>query len=165
MLADLRGQRNVLKRGQVLNQIVELKNKTDLVASVGRQRAGIVFGNLLAIEKDFPLRERIHAAENIQQCGLARAGWTDDDADLAFFDLERGIAQGFDGDFAHMIDFFDMFKFNKRFHECSVFLPAWYMIRPLYMISQYFNRINLCFHAENMMKKLIISRNITAKVR
>ena len=116
ILADLRGQRNVLERGQVLNQIVELKNKTDLVASVGGQLAGVVFGNLFTIEKYSSFGERVHAAKDIQQRGLARAGRADDDTDLTFFNLKRGVAQCLNGDFSHMVDFFYVLKFYKRFH-------------------------------------------------
>ena len=48
--------------------------------------------------------------------GLAGAGRADDDTDLTFFNLKRGVTQCLNGDFSHMVDFFYVLKFYKRFH-------------------------------------------------
>ena len=62
-------------------------------------------GDVAAVEQHLAGGQCVHAAEYVEQRGLARAGRADDDADLALLDLKGDIAQGVDGDFAHAVLF------------------------------------------------------------
>ena len=112
--ADLRGKLDIFQRGQVLHQVIKLKDKADVVPAVLGELALVVGGNFLAVQPDRALAERIHPAQDVEDGGFARAGRADNDAELPFFHPEVDIAQGMDFDFAHPIDFFNVMEFDKR---------------------------------------------------
>ena len=86
-----------------MNQVVELKNKADVVAPVGGQLAGVAFADLLAVHQDGALVAGIHAAQNIQHRGFARARGTHDDDKLPFFNVKGDVIHRRDGDLTHFI--------------------------------------------------------------
>ena len=60
IFADLRGQLHILQGGQIRHQVVKLEDKTDVVTAVCSQLTGVVGGDFLAAQKDFPFRQRVH---------------------------------------------------------------------------------------------------------
>jgi len=78
MRDDVRHERDLLTRGEARDQIIELKYKPDVLASVARQRA-VVRGDRIVIAKVYlAARWIIEPAENVQEHGLPAAQWPED---------------------------------------------------------------------------------------
>ena len=116
VFADLRGKLDVLPCRQILDEIIELKYESDIVAPVGGHLLFIVGGDLRSVQKDLAVRQAVHAAEDVQKRGLSGPGRTDDDADLALLDRETGVVKRGDLDLPHMIDLADVLEFDKMRH-------------------------------------------------
>ena len=82
-------------------------------------------GNVTAVEQHLAGGQCVHAAEYVEQRGLARAGRADDDADFALFNFKGNIAQGVNGNFAHAVLFFDLTEFDVgHAHPPPPFIPV-----------------------------------------
>ena len=128
MLADLGRQLHVLQSGEVGNQVIELEHEADIVTAVGGQLPGGIGRDLLVSQKDLSGGEGIHASQNIQQGGLARAAGTHDDTQFSLIDREVGILEGVDIHLPHVVGLAHMLKAYKFTHTKSlVFILA----RPL----------------------------------
>ena len=121
ILRDLGGQLHVFQRRQILDQVIKLKHKADVISAVGGELLLRVGGDLLPVQDHAPFRQGIHAAQDIQDRGLSCAGRADDHAELPFLDLKIHIPQGLDVHLAHMVDLFHIFKFHKG-HAQSLLL-------------------------------------------
>ena len=65
MLADLCGQFDVFLDRQILDQIIKLKDKTNIVAPIGRQLFRCVITDTIAIYDDRAAGRTVHTAQNI----------------------------------------------------------------------------------------------------
>ena len=84
---------NILRDGQLVNQIQLLKDDADAVG--GRhQRIGDI--DFFAIDEDLTLIFFIVAVQNLHQRGFSRAVFSDQSADLTFGNGESHIVQSFD---------------------------------------------------------------------
>ena len=116
--ADLGRQFHVFDGGEVLDQIVKLENEAHVVTPVGGQLPLGEGGDIRSLQQHMSGGEPVHAAQDVEQGGLARAGGADDHADLPLFDGEVHVVQRFDADFAHLIDL----PHVPEFHEAPGFL-------------------------------------------
>ena len=110
--ADLGRQLHVLQSGQVLHQVVELEDKADVVPAVGGQLLLAVIGHLLSVHQDGALVALVHAAQNVEHRGLARARGAHDDAELPLFNLKGDIPHGGDDHLAHLVPLDHVFQGN-----------------------------------------------------
>ena len=118
--ADLSGQLDIFPRGQVLHQIVELKDKAHIIPAVGRQPLFIKAADLFAVQQDRALIAGVHAAQHIQHGGLACARGAEDDAELALFDLKADMVGRGDPRFTHLIIFTHIVKQHKRLRHAEI---------------------------------------------
>ena len=114
--ADLAGKFHVFQCGQVLHQVVELEHKAHIVPAVGGQLPGGKAAHVAAVQPDVALVAVVHAAQNVQQGGLARAGGPHDDAELALVHIEIQVVCGSDLHTAGLVIFTDIFKLHKMLH-------------------------------------------------
>ena len=103
MAADLGGELHVLQGGQVLDQVVELKDEADVVAAVLGKGPGRGPADLPAVHRHPALGGGVHAAQNVEDSGLARAGGPHDDGEFPPLDGEAYVLHRRDGDLAHLI--------------------------------------------------------------
>ena len=116
ILADLRGKLHVFKCREVAHQIVELKDKADVVAAIGRELAGVEAAHARAVDRDVAARAGIHTAEHVQNRRLARAGRADDDTELSLFDRKADMIHRADLHLAAAVNLGNIFKCNKSRH-------------------------------------------------
>ncbi len=91
--ADFRRQLHILPRRQVLHQIIELENESDIVPAVLGERPPAETGDLPPVQPDVTGCGGIHAAQNVQKGGLARAAVPHDDAQLALLHGKAHVVQ------------------------------------------------------------------------
>ena len=115
--ADLRGKLHIFQGRQVGNQIVELENKSNIIAAVGGQLALVERRNLLAVQDDFAAGRRVHAAENIQKGRFACAGGADNDTDFSLFNGKTDIVEGDGFHISGLIDFRQVGCFHVVLHR------------------------------------------------
>ena len=114
--ADLTGKLHVFQRGQVLHQVVELEHKAHIIPAVGGQLPGGKAAHVAAVQPDVALVAAVHAAQNVQQCGLARTGGPHDDTELALVHIEIQVVGSSDLHTAGLVIFTDIFKLHKMLH-------------------------------------------------
>ena len=114
---ELRCQFHIFQRSEVLDQIVELENKADLVPAVFCELFSVVGGDFFSVEKDGAGGERIHSSENVQNSSLSGAGRADDHAEFTFFDDEIRTVQRGDLYFPALVDLFHI----PEFYICHTF--------------------------------------------
>src|SRR5690606_35802776 len=83
----------VLAGRQAWDQIVELKDETDMLAAKQRQCMIIERGERLAFEPHLTGRGTVQTAQNVQQCRFARTGWAQQHHQFALRDIEIDIDQ------------------------------------------------------------------------
>src|SRR5699024_11432621 len=91
VFADLDGQFDFFQGGQVLHQVIELEHEPYVVPAVGGQLFLVKAADLGPVQDDTALVAAVHAAQHIQQGGLAGAGRPDDDAELPLVDVEGHV--------------------------------------------------------------------------
>ncbi len=94
--ADLGRELDVLERREVGHQVVELENKAHVGAAVVNQ---IVFrgaADVATARHHGARRGVVHAAQDVERRGLARAGLAQDNGQLALLDAKRGAVEGVD---------------------------------------------------------------------
>ena len=72
-LGDFGDQRHIFPCGQTRHQVIELKNKTDMIAAKARQSGLIGIGKLGLAEEDLPGTWRVEAPKDVQERRLATA--------------------------------------------------------------------------------------------
>ena len=107
---------HVFQRCHVGKQIIKLEHKADLVPTVGRQPFAVKPRHILARQQHMAGGQPVHAAQNVEKRRLARAGLSDDHADLPLRDRKRGILQSIDAHIAHPIGLADMIEQHKILH-------------------------------------------------
>ena len=117
--ADLAGQLYVFQRRQVLHEVVELEDESDVIPPVLGQLFRGEPTDILPIEPDMALVAGVHAAEDVQQGGLACTGRPDDDAELALVHVKIQAVRCGDADTACLVVFGNIFKFHEVFHNAS----------------------------------------------
>ena len=119
LFAKLGGKLHIFQRRQVRHKIIELENKTDVVAAVIDQ---FLFGKPVDQtpgNADLAVVAGVHAAEHVQYGGFSGAAGADDQTELAFFHAEGHAVHGGDDDLAGEIAFIYGIKFNKAQEEHS----------------------------------------------
>ena len=85
---------DVLDRRQIGDHVELLEHDADLVTAEARQLLARSIRQHIAVEDDFTARRAVHAADDVHQRRLARAGGTHDREPLAFFNIQVDIVQG-----------------------------------------------------------------------
>ena len=117
MLTDLQRQFHVFQSRQVGDQVVKLKDKSDVIPAVSRQLFGAIFRNILPIHQHFSFGGGIHTSQDIQHRGLAGAAGPHDHHELALLDLKLDAVHSPDLHFAHFIYFRNVLKHYKLIHN------------------------------------------------
>ena len=89
--------------GEAGNQIVELKDKTDVPASERRQRCFVSGGQFGIPVEDLTTRRHVQPAKNVQQRRFARSRWPEQDDELPLAQREIDLAQRVNLDFTHAV--------------------------------------------------------------
>ena len=113
VLAELGRDLHVLQRREVGDQVVKLEDKAHLRAAEGGQALFVKGGELLGADKDPAPGEGVHAAQDVQKRGLARAGLPHDDAELPLPHGEAHVVQGGDLHLPGAVDLFYVFKADE----------------------------------------------------
>ena len=114
--ADLCGKLDIFFGSQVAHQIVELEHESHVIPTVGSQLLFIIGRDLGAVQPRTAAGEGVHAAEDVEDGGLAGAGRPDDHTEFPSPDLKADIMQRFDLQLARPIDLPDILKFHKSAH-------------------------------------------------
>ncbi len=83
-------QQHVVQRAQLGEQPDVLKGAGEAAA---RNQERLHAGDVLPVQRDLSLGGRIDAGDDVEQCGLACAVWSDDADDLALFNMDIDIGQ------------------------------------------------------------------------
>ena len=97
---------------QLGDEIVGLEYKAQLLPTIFGKLFAVVGTDVASFYIDMSLVQMIQTAEHIQQGAFARAGGTEDDADLAFFNGKAGVGERIDGGFPASVLFgcvFDLY--------------------------------------------------------
>ena len=112
ILADLPRQLDVFKRREVGHQVVKLEDEADVRSPVIRQLGTAQAGDLLAADGNGAAGGLVHAAQQVQNRGLARTAGAQHHGQLALLHLETD-AVGCQHLFAaHLVFFRNVFKGN-----------------------------------------------------
>ena len=101
---------------QVGDQVVELKDESQRLPSVVGQFLRFHPGDLLSADTDPSAVCRFQSSDHIQKCRFSGTGWTEDDADLTFFNLRADAVQHMHQRSALSVTLSDLFHFN--IHIC-----------------------------------------------
>ena len=112
--ADLACQLNVLKRREVLHQVVELEHEADVQAAVLRQLLLVERADFAPVKHDRARGARVHAAQHVQQRGFASARRPYHHHELAAFARKRHAVGGGHLDLAHLVDLAHIIEFYER---------------------------------------------------
>jgi len=93
----------IMERGGAGEQVEGLEDEANLLVSDAGKLIVVQLRDIVAVEPVFPLRRGVEAADEVHQCGLARAGWTHDGNVLVVADAEVDTAQGMDLLVAHLV--------------------------------------------------------------
>ena len=90
---EQQGQRDVLLRGQIRQQVEELEDEADLAPPEERGLVVAQLGQAVRADRDLAGRERRQAGRDVQDGALAGAARSHDRAELALGHGEREVAQ------------------------------------------------------------------------
>ena len=113
--ADLKSKLHILKSRQIGNQIVKLKDKTDILPAVAGKLTSGVAGDVPAVHINLPRGGLIHSAEDIQHRGLARAAGAYDHDKFPFGDFKTYPVHRHDLHFSRAVDLGYIFQFYIGF--------------------------------------------------
>ena len=88
VFADFNGNLHIFKGCQIGHQIIELKHKAHIAATVQCQVTFAVCGNVVAVKHDFSVGYGVHAAEQIQKRGFPGARRAENDNKFSFVQIE-----------------------------------------------------------------------------
>ena len=114
--ADLAGQLHIFQCSQILHQIVELEHEANIIPAVGGELFFGKMAHILPVQPDMALIAGVHAAQNIQQSGLACTRGTHNDAKLALVYIKIQVIGRRNADTAGLIIFGNILKLHKMFH-------------------------------------------------
>ena len=114
------GQRqlDILKDGEIADQIEALKNESDLAIPDARAILGRQIRDGLAVQPVLAAAGRVEQPEDRQQGGLAAPGRAGDRHVLAFRDVEVDVGQGVRFDFIRQKHFVDGLQLDHRSRGC-----------------------------------------------
>src|SRR6266567_1595764 len=116
---------DVLHHGELLNEIVGLKNETESGPAHGGEQIVIHLRDILAAEPVAAGRRPIEATEQVEQSGFATARRTHDAEVITRLDVERDAAQSFHRDQAHLVILADALELDdRRGHGVRGFRPC-----------------------------------------
>ena len=118
MPSNLGDQPHIFAGRQAGNEIVELKDKADMVAAITGQLGIVKVGQLLIAIKYRPLAGRIESAKDIQQRTLAAARGAQQHNKFAPVQIEIHTTQCMHVDLAHVVDLGDAARGEDRFRCC-----------------------------------------------
>ena len=110
--ADLRREFDVLKRRQVRDQIVELKDKADVSATVFHKLSLVGRAHVTPVHRHGARSCRVHAAQNVEGRGLAGTRSTQNDGELAALDRKARAVERVDAGIALAVCLDDVFEFD-----------------------------------------------------
>ena len=117
--ADLGSQFHIFQGSEVLDQVIELEYKADVMPAVFGELPGGILTDLPSIHPDLAAVTGIHAAQDIEDGGFAGAGRADDHHKLSLVNIKGDVIGGSDGDFAHLIPLDYMIEGNIGHIELS----------------------------------------------
>lgn len=88
-----RGQRDVVQRGDAFEQVEELEDDADVVATELRQPVLVLAADDQVVDYDFALICLFETGEDVEQCGLATAGRAHEADELALRHIQVDAAQ------------------------------------------------------------------------
>src|SRR5690349_11035767 len=91
---DFRDKTDIFPGRETRDQVVELKDKSDMLAPVERQCAIIHRGEIAFTEENLARRGAVQTTEDIQKSRLSRTRWTKQHHQFGLVDLERDAAKG-----------------------------------------------------------------------
>ena len=105
LAVDEHRQPDVFSRGEGWEQVVELEDEADLAAAQAGELVVAQLGERLVVEVDLAGGRDIQPAKQVEQGGLAGAGWPHDGDEFAALNGKINGIEGGDGDFAHAVGF------------------------------------------------------------
>ena len=152
--AHLLGELDVLQRGQIGHQVVELKYKADVEPAVFRQLARGERCDRLAPNVDRAGCRLVHTAQQVEHGGLARAAGPQHHAKLALLDLEIHMVGGAhrlarrriflayvlksDISHAHFLSNIGSSKHKNKLILCFYYMPESWKVNPKLTDPVYF---------------------------
>ncbi len=110
VFANFYGELDVFKCREVGHEVIELEDEADVVAAVLGETLPVEGGYVAAVEKYLAGGGAIHAAEEIEEGGLARARGAEHDDEFPLFEGEGDVFECVDADIAEGILFADIFE-------------------------------------------------------
>ena len=110
--ADLRREFDVLKRRQVRDQIVELKDKADIGATVFHKLCLVGGAHIAPVHRHSAGGRRVHTAQDVERRGLAGTRSTQNDGELAALDRKARAVERMNAGVALAVCFDDVFEFD-----------------------------------------------------
>jgi hypothetical protein len=101
---DSRDEGHVLTRGQVRQQVIELKDEAHVLATELGQRRVVIDGQIVVEKRDRPARRGVEPAQDVDERRLAAPRWSEQNQKLAGLDIEVDVTQRPDGGFARTVD-------------------------------------------------------------
>ena len=98
-------------------QIEALEDEADFGTTHLSALAVGELGKVDAVDQDRAAGGVGETAEDVEEGGLARAGWADDGDELAWLDSEVNFAEGGDFEFAGAVGFAEVLSENDWLHE------------------------------------------------
>ena len=117
VFTDLRRELDVFKRRQVADEVIELEDKADVVAAIGRELAGVEAAHARPVDRDGAARAGVHAAEHVEDRRLARARGADDDAEFTLFDRKADVVHRANFDLSAVVDLGNILKCDESRHS------------------------------------------------
>src|SRR5689334_19590421 len=113
-LGDVGHQRHIFDRGEAGNQIVELKNESDVLAAISCE-VGIGRSRQVVVQKPYRATGRhIEPAEDVEQSRLPGSGSAKQNDELTGVQLEIYSTECGDFDLAHSIDLGEIMRLEHR---------------------------------------------------
>src|SRR5437870_3709900 len=102
------------------DEVVELKDESDVAGPPAGQRRLAEAGDLLAVDDDPTARRPVDAGDQIKQRRLARAGRTHQSQKIAARNVQRDPVQNGDVKFVALVDLANIADLNQSLHASSV---------------------------------------------
>lgn len=117
--AKVHGQHHVIKQAEPGEELKGLEDKADISSAPDGLFDLVHFVNPLSADGDLSFGEVIQSGDHVQQCGFSGSGLADDPEIFPFFNGEIDPPQGFGGDAAFPVGFFQSADLDESF--CDIF--------------------------------------------
>ncbi|MNN32835.1 hypothetical protein D3C81_1465670 [compost metagenome] len=111
---DLRDESDVFQRSKTRDQVIELEDKADMLASVAGQARIVGVGKVVIAVHHRPDAGPVQAAEDIEQRRLPASRCTQQDHELATVQVEVHTGKCADLDFTHVVGLADVSQSKQR---------------------------------------------------